>query len=165
MKASFLISLIIMPLTVHAEIYKCETANGNIAYQQLPCASSANQSTVSIQTIEQEQIEAAQLKLQQELQEREELEAQRAEALKQQQQAQLKEQELRLKEEIIDQTKLQTQAIQENTEALENNNNNDRIYISKPYYPKPVPSVNLPVVKPLPVEKPVSGSINIKINK
>ena len=165
MKYYLILCLVLLPGVLRSEVFKCEAADGSVSYQQQECGVTAGQSTVEIEKIDPDRVQQAQQKLNQELQERAQLEARQAEQERKNKELQIKAQRAQYEQQMINETKLQTQAIQENTEALENQQYSDRVYYTQPYKPGVIQPITKPVAKPLPAVKSNSSGISINLKK
>lgn len=99
----------------HADVFKCtDAASGKTVYQEKPCQTGAAEK-VDIKAFDPNKIAEAQAKLAEQLKQAAEREAAAAEAAR-------KERDLQAKEAIAAEARNQANAINRNTEALENTN-------------------------------------------
>ncbi len=121
--------IVIFTATVQAQIYKCESETGAVRYQDAVCRDEKNQSELTIEKFDENKIKLAQEKLKNELKKREEMEIIRAEAESRERELRALEQIGWSREEMVNATRDQTDAINRNTEAVQS-----RSYGYRPYY-------------------------------
>lgn len=127
------------------EVYKCTTALGKVVYQDHECAAASREKALQIESFDQDKIERAREKLARELQQRRELEAHEEELRRRQRELQALEQQAVTNLQLLDETRLQTEAIEKNTEAVQSDSNKTgNVYYYPGYRPRP------PVHKPHP---------------
>ncbi len=130
---------------VHGEVFKCTTAQGKVIYQDHECAASSREKALQIEQFDKQKIARAREKLARELQQRQQLEAQRLEEQRQLRALQALEQQAVSSRALVDETRLQTEAIEENTEAVQNDSNRSgNVY----YYPLPQPRPPIHKLRP-----------------
>jgi superfamily II RNA helicase len=166
MKLFVILCLVILPGVVRSGVFKCEAANGTVAYQQEECSPAVSQTTMKLEKTDQKKVQLAQEKLNKELQERAALEKERAEQERKNKELQLKEQRALNEQQLLYETQKQTQAIQENTAAVEKQKQTNSFFYGRPYYPdaKP-PVIQPPIVQPRSTSKSLSGGISLKLKK
>ncbi len=149
MRRLFFIAAIAAFGTVQGEVYKCTTAQGKVVYQDHACAAASRGKALQIEPFDAQKIEQAREKLARELQQRRELEAHQEELRRRQRVLQALEQQAVINRQLLDETRLQTEAIEKNTEAVQSDSNKTgNVY----YYPLPRPRP--PVHKPKPHPHP-----------
>ena len=116
----------------HADVYKCKDSKGAIVYQDEVCPVSSKMSEVHIMEFDKNKIAKAQQKLARELKQREELEATRAEAERKERAIQAMEQRARAEAESAYANRLQTEAIDRNTQAMSSKNKVGNVYYYNP---------------------------------
>ena len=116
----------------HADVYKCKDSKGAIVYQDEVCPVSSKMSEVHIKEFDKNKIAKAQQKLARELKQREELEATRAEAERKERAIQAMEQRARAEAESAYANRLQTEAIDRNTQAMSSKNKVGNVYYYNP---------------------------------
>ncbi len=135
MRRLLLIAAIAAVGSVYGDVYKCTTARGTVVYQDHECAPSSQEKALQIEPFEQQKIVRAREKLARELRQRQQLEAQRLEQQRQLRALQALEQQAASSRALVDETRLQTEAIEKNTEAVQSDNNRiGNVY----YYPGPI---------------------------
>ena len=142
------VSLFLLPGMLQAGVFKCETAEGFVSYQEQECHASTSQSTIEVEKTDRGKVAKAKQKLSKELASRAELESVKAEQARKDRELQLMEQRAKADQQLIKETRLQTQAIEKNT-AVKEKSNSSRAFFSYPQHPivKP-PVINPPVVTP-----------------
>ncbi len=121
--------IVIFTATVQAQVYKCESKTGSVRYQDTECRSHKEQSELTIDKFDENKIRQAQEKLKNELKKREEMEKIRVEAENRERELRALEQIGWSREEMVNATRDQTNAINRNTEAVQS-----RGYGYRPYY-------------------------------
>jgi len=121
MKTVILASLIASVGTVNAAVYKCESGSGTIEYQDSPCNNQNQSKKIAITPIAPGKVKRAQEKLAKELKQREELMQQRAEFDRKEREVRAKELSAKAELDIAYETRRQTEAIEENTRAVNQN--------------------------------------------
>lgn len=117
-----------------ADVFKCVDPSGKTVYQETPCQSGAAEK-VDIKAFDPNRIAEAQAKLAEQLKQAEEREAAAAEAAQ-------KERDIQAKEAIAAEARNRTNAINRNTQAIENVNQTPApvYYVAPPIFTTPVPS-------------------------
>lgn len=134
MKKILMVIILFNSFPVGAEIFKCTSAEGAVYFQDNPCEKGLRQSAVEIKPVDQEKIIQAKEKQAQELKQwRAEQKEQAAAELKEREVLAL-EQDVRAKRELAEATLQQTQAIENNSDAMQNNYTGYWPY----YYPRPI---------------------------
>jgi len=150
MRRLLFIAAIAAAAGVHGEVFKCTTAQGKVIYQDHECAAASKEKALQIEQFDKQKIARAREKLARELQQRQQLEAQRLEQQRQQRALQALEQQAASSRALVDETRLQTEAIEENTEAVQRDSNSiGNVY----YYPLPQPRP--PIHRPGPPSHPL----------
>ena len=125
--------LITLSHSAQAQIFKCETSQVFVIYQDKECTNSINQKQLYIQKFNPDKIEKAQKKLSKDLQQHEKLKAARKEqALKETREEAIKEQ-IKSNEELTNATREYTYAIEKHTKDIRSNNQRNNVY----YYGHP----------------------------
>lgn len=131
------LALSILPLCVQAEVYKC-VSNGKTVYQSQECPNAAAQKEIPIETTPPEIIENAQNQLNDALARQQMLEAQRAEQQRQWQLEQDRRYNFYLEQQKVEALKRQEQAINRQTQEIQNLSRQ----LSRPRYPYSYPYGN-----------------------
>jgi glucose-6-phosphate-specific signal transduction histidine kinase len=121
MKIVILASLLASVGTVNAAVYKCESGSGAIEYQASPCNNQFQSKKLTIIPIAPGKVKRAQEKLAKELKQREELAQQLAEVNRRERDVRAKELSARAELDIAYETRRQTEAIEDNTRAVNQN--------------------------------------------
>lgn len=121
MKTVILAGLIASVGTVNAAVYKCESGSGVVEYQDSPCSNQFQSKKIAIIPIEPGKVKRAQEKLAKELKQREELKQQLAEVDRKEREVRAKELSARAELDIAYETRRQTEAIEDNTRAVNQN--------------------------------------------
>jgi hypothetical protein len=115
--------MIVSSGTVHAAVYKCESDSG-VSYQDTPCIGYQASKKIAISAIDPKLVKQARLKLEKELKEREKLEQQRAESQTKERILRALELKARAEQDLVYETRMQTYAINDNTQAVKRNTRN-----------------------------------------
>ena len=166
MKLFIIIAFMLTISTVQAQVFKCETNNGKIVYQQTECTNSKKQEEIIIEEFDQDKILKAQEKLNTELQQHYQMEAARAEHDLKEREIMAIEDQARSNEDLSDAARDNAYAIERNTDAIRSRGQGDYYYNPRRYRPvhRPghFPKYDKPHVKPHLPKPGVHATINIK---
>jgi hypothetical protein len=121
MKKIIIISLLASSGVVNAAVFKCESSLGRVGYQDVPCSSQYQSKKLAITPIDSKIVERAQEKLAIELGERKKIVAQRAEIASKEREMRAKELSATAGQDLVYETRKQTEAIEGNTRAANQN--------------------------------------------
>lgn len=117
----------------NAEIYKCESSNGKVIYQQKVCANLNHQKIFTVNKLAPEKVFLAQEKLKMELQQHAEQKAIKLEQETKEREIMAIEAQAQSNKELLNATKANANAIDQNTQAIKSNNRQSYPYY---YYPQ-----------------------------
>ncbi len=109
--------------TANAAVYKCESDFG-VSYQDSPCIGYKHSKKIAITSIDPKVVKQAQIKLAKELKQRQILEQQRADAETKERILRAMELKARAEQDLAYETRMQTYAINDNTQAIKHNTRN-----------------------------------------
>ncbi len=121
MKKAILFSIIVSIGTVNAAVYKCGSESGKIMYQDSPCNNQSQAMKVAITPIDPKKVKRAQKELVIKLEEREKQEQQFAEVDRKERELRARELSARAELDLAYETRRQTDAIEDNTRAVNQN--------------------------------------------
>jgi|GEM_PF-6043384 len=147
MNTTLAAGLFLLTFAVSADVFKCELADGNVVYQAQACSASASQKQLTIQSLDPKKYQQAKIKLTKDLQQRQELEARREAVARKKKALELMELRAQSQQELVQETRRQTEAIEKNTEAMAQRNYSDRVFYFNPLHKHPVHPIAHPKVK------------------
>ncbi len=108
MKKAIIISLLASSGVLNAAVFKCESSQGRIEYQDAPCSSQYQSKKLAITPINSKIVKRAQEKLAIELDERKKIDAQRAEVASKERELRATELSATARQELVYETRKQT---------------------------------------------------------
>ena len=162
MKLFMIIAFMLTVNTVQAQIFKCETNNGKIVYQQTQCNNSKKQKEIIVEKFDQDKIIKAQEKLSKKIEIHNQLRAAEAEQALKEREILAIEEQARNTEELSNAARDNADAIERNTEAARSRGQRDYYYNPPRYRPMHLPKRNKSNVKPHSSKTGIHATINIK---
>ena len=151
---------------LQAGVFKCQAEDGTISYQEQDCQAGSRRSELMIEKSDQQKFLRAQEKLAEDLKQRQQLEEERAESERQARELEIQQQRALAEQALIDETRLQTEAINRNTEVLSNRGYRDRVLYVSPHHPVAKSAATKShVLKPHRSHKQTSGKVTIQLHK
>ncbi len=119
--------------SAQAQVFKCENKRGQIIYQDSVCRSTGKQSEIKLQPFDSTKTQAAQEKLQQDIQQREKLKAIEADRTLKERAIMAIEEQTKSNENLTRTAREQAEALDRNTRAVKSKNKS-RVYYQQPAY-------------------------------
>lgn len=151
---------------LQAGVFKCQAEDGTVSYQEQDCEAGSSRSELMIEQSDQQKFLRAREKLAEDLNQRQQLEAEKVEIETKARELEIQQQHALAEQALIEETRLQTEAINRNTEVLSNRGYRDRVLTVSPHHPVAKPAATKShVLKPYRSDKQTSGKVTIQLHK